>query len=173
VPLSWEEKPDVRRAGEFADPGEYRFRFRGRGGAGESREALHFLFDFGARQGVAGIAARFLDTAVKNVAVVGLDCDFPDPSGRIHAIDFGIGHHNDFASKGRNAGVSVMIFELAEAGAMEDGYERKYGPHGEFGLMNRLGNVNGAEHIDGSLVDVGGDARYFAVGKVVVIYNLE
>ena len=51
---------------------------------------------------------------------------------------------------------------------MEDGYESEDRPHGEFGLMYRLVNFYGAEHIDGSLVDVGGNARYVAGSKVMV-----
>ncbi len=158
----------MRRAGEFADLCEYRFHFSRRGSAGEIGEAEGFLFDFGTRQRVAGIAARFVDPAMQNATVVSFDGDFADPSGRICVVDFGIENHGDVVAEGRDARVIVVIFKLSEAGTMEDGYEPEHCPHGEFGLMHRLGNIDCAEHIDGGLVDMGGDALYVVGVEVMV-----
>ena len=161
------------RVCEFADLREHRFDFGRCGGSGEVREALDFFFDFGARQWVAGISAWLVNAAFQKAAIVCFDGDFANPSRRICAIDFGIGNHFYFVAKGRDARVGVVIFEIPQTRAMEDGYESENCSHGEFGLVNRLGNLDCAEHIDGGLVDVGGDARYVVMNKIVVTHHLE
>ena len=163
---------DQRRAGANAGRSEFHFAAdsirqifanRARISAGVaaplySARRQRFLFEFAARESVAGIALRLFNLAFECATVASLRDNLRAPAMRVEFFDLGIEFHGNFFAESRDARILERAFEFSDPGASEKGDQTQHGAHGEFRLMHRLRIDDRAEHIHGALIQVHGNA---------------
>ena len=155
---SQEKVTQVRCIVQSPRPRYYAAHFLGRSPAGVGSEVFGFCFELRSVKRVLRVSLGSCNSAMETPPVAGSYFHVPAPIISGGPVDLQIQDHFYAALEGSHFGImQSSLGERIYPGLLVESEQGQHKTHGELRLVNGIGDINCAQHVDRILADICGD----------------